>query len=103
MPAEISGFTTEPLSSNANTTFAVLNASGTVGTTAGSNILTGTGTFFTSQLAVGKIVTFGQYAYTVQSITNDTQAILTENYLSLFLYKNLILSVKNYSFHLSLE
>ena len=59
----------------------IISGTGTISVVAGSTTVTGTGTNFLTQqyFTTGAIITFGQYAYTVLSITNDTSLILTEN------------------------
>jgi uncharacterized repeat protein (TIGR01451 family) len=53
---------------------------GTVSVTNGSNVITGTGTAFTTQLSVGSIILINNVPYTVSAITNDTSLTLTTNY-----------------------
>ena len=59
----------------------IISGTGTISVVAGSPTVTGTGTNFLTQqyFTTGAIITFGQYAYTVLSITNGTSLILTEN------------------------
>ena len=51
--------------------------SGLVSVTASSNVITCSSASFSASL-VGAYITFGQYAYTVQSYTNSTTMVLTE-------------------------
>jgi hypothetical protein len=89
MPVIYNTTTTEPRAFIANNpTVGFRTGAGTITVTAGSPGLVGTGTSFTISsstgpnpyFGAGAIMTFGnQYAYTVQSITNDTNLTLTEN------------------------
>lgn len=56
------------------------NLTGTVGVTNGSASVTGTGTSFTAQLAVGDVVTIASVRYGVATITSDTSLTLNKNY-----------------------
>jgi hypothetical protein len=58
-------------------------APGTITGTAGSPTITGVGTSFTTQFAVGDII-HRQLAYTVQSIESDTALTLTSNVVTAF-------------------
>lgn len=53
---------------------------GAVSITNGSATLIGTGTSFSTELSVGSIVSLAGVSYTVASITNDTELILTVAY-----------------------
>lgn len=53
---------------------------GTIAVTNGSPTVTGTGTFFTTELSVGSIILINGVPYTVLSISNDTSLTLTTNY-----------------------
>lgn len=52
---------------------------GTLATTAGSTIITGTGTRFTVELAAGVVITAGGVRYAVAGVSSDTQIIVTRN------------------------
>jgi hypothetical protein len=58
-----------------------LMGAGQISVVSGSTLVTGVNTFFTTQASfqVGAIIAFGQYAYTVASITSSTALNLTEN------------------------
>lgn len=53
---------------------------GTVAVTNGSPTVTGTGTAFKTQLVPGSVIYINKIAYTVSSITSDTQLTLIANY-----------------------
>ena len=53
---------------------------GTVSITAGTNILNGTGTTFTTDLSVGEIIQIGTETHTIQTITSDILLQLDNNH-----------------------
>ena len=58
------------------------NLTGTVDGTMGNTTLTGTGTSFTSELAVHQKIRIDGGTYTISSITDDTTLVLNENLIS---------------------
>ena len=58
------------------------NLIGTVDGTVGNTTLTGTGTSFTSELAVHQKIRIDADTYTISSITDDTTLVLNENLIS---------------------
>ena len=81
-PAPVAGnLTTTPLLSGF--TLGGTAITGVVSTTSGSTILTGTGTLFTTQLAVGESITIGSgQAFFISAISSNTSLTLTQAFPS---------------------
>jgi PKD repeat protein len=62
------------------TVFALPELTGTVSVVSQSNALTGVGTAFTTELAIGDYIVINGVTYEIQSITDNTNAVLTEVY-----------------------
>jgi hypothetical protein len=72
--------TVDVIISNPGAGYLAALANGTVATTGGSNVVTGTGTAFTNTYAIGDtIVIGGNLEFVVSSVTNTTQLITTTN------------------------
>jgi hypothetical protein len=76
VPVDISGAV------NIAATEYYINTTGTVSYTAGSNVLTGTGTLFMSELSNGDIILVDTIVMSVVSITSDTQLTTTHTWTS---------------------